>query len=96
MLVKIRRGWELPDSAATPEAMFHDRRRLLKAVAAGPVLLAASGLLAACDQVSDEETGAASRAAQDADPSAHLYPFKRNPRYVMDRALTPESLATSL
>ena len=39
MLVKISRGWELPDSAATPEAMFHDRRRLLKAVAAQVVAL---------------------------------------------------------
>ncbi len=95
MLVKFRRGWELPESAATPEAVFRDRRRLLKAVAAGPVLLAASSLLGACDQASDEEVSAASRAAQKADPSAHLYPFGRNPRYVLDRALTPEPLATS-
>ena len=95
MLVKFRRGWELPESAATPEAVFRDRRRLLKAVAAGPVLLAAPALLAACDQASDEENRAASRAAQKADPSAHLYPLRRNPRYVVDRVPTPEPLATS-
>ena len=38
-----RRGWELPDSAATPEEAFWRRRDLAKALAAGPIL-AASGL----------------------------------------------------
>ena len=50
MLTKIRRGWELPESAATPEAVFHDRRRLIKAFAAGPIVLSAPALLAACDE----------------------------------------------
>ena len=45
MLIKIRRGWELPEAAATPEAVFHDRRRLIKAFAAGPILLSAPALL---------------------------------------------------
>ncbi|MBV9826916.1 MAG: protein-methionine-sulfoxide reductase catalytic subunit MsrP [Alphaproteobacteria bacterium] len=42
MLIRKRRGWEIPESAATEEALFHDRRRLLKGVAAGSIL--ASGL----------------------------------------------------
>ena len=29
MLIKRRRGWEIPESQATPEAVFLDRRRLL-------------------------------------------------------------------
>ena len=95
MLTKIRRGWEMPESQATPESIFRDRRRLLKAVAAGPILLAAPALLAACDEPSDAENRSATRAAQEGDPSARLYPFRRNPLYTLDRALTPEQLATS-
>ena len=40
MLIRRRRGWELPDSAATPEAVFRARRQLMKAIAAGPMLAA--------------------------------------------------------
>ncbi len=34
MLIRSKRGWELPESAATPEALFHDRRRLIQGLAA--------------------------------------------------------------
>ena len=43
MKIKSKRGWELPEPAATPEDLFRQRRNLVKALAAGP-LLAASGL----------------------------------------------------
>jgi sulfoxide reductase catalytic subunit YedY len=72
MAIRRRRGWELPDSAATPEAVFLARRRLVKAIAAGPMF--AAGLSA--------RAGAAL-------PSAPLYPAKRNPRYTLDRPVTP-------
>ena len=93
MLIKIKRGWELPESAATPENLFHDRRRLLKAAAAGSILLAAPGLLAGCDETSD----LTAQAGQDAvpDPSAKLYPVQRNLRYRLDRELTAEKEATT-
>src|SRR5204862_241437 len=45
MLIRKRRGWELPERVATSEAVFHDRRRLLKALAAGPILAAGLGNL---------------------------------------------------
>ena len=83
MHIRIKRGWELPESAATPEAVFADRRRLIKGIAAGSLLLA-SGVL-----------GTGARAAAPADPSARLYPFKQNPTYKLDRPLTAEDLATS-
>jgi len=38
MLVKIRKSWELPDSAATDEAVFRDRRRLVKAMGLGSLV----------------------------------------------------------
>ena len=31
MLIRSRKGWELPDSAATPESVYLNRRSLLKA-----------------------------------------------------------------
>src|ERR1700736_6550192 len=80
MLIGRRRGWVLRRSEATPEAVFHRRRDLLKAVAAGSIL--APGLLS-------------SLAAAGEDPSAELYPAKQDPRYVLDRPLTDEKLATS-
>lgn len=84
MFIKTRRGWELPESAATPEAVFRDRRRLIAGLAAGPVLAAAAPFL---------NMGRAR--AEGADPSAALYPVARNPRYTLDRDITPASLATS-
>ncbi len=61
------------DSAATPEAVFLARRSLLKAMGLGSMLAPAL-------------FGAA--AAGEEDPSAGLYPVKRNPRYTLDRPLT--------
>src|SRR5258708_4309851 len=41
MLIRRRRGWELPDSAATPEAVYFGRREMLKL---GGAALAAAAL----------------------------------------------------
>jgi sulfoxide reductase catalytic subunit YedY len=80
MHIRSRRGWELPESAATPEAVFLDRRQFAAGLAAGPILLA---------------LGTGSAEAEDADPSAKYYPAKRNDTYKLDRAITPEALVTS-
>jgi methionine sulfoxide reductase catalytic subunit len=46
MLIRRRRGWEIPDREATPEALFMDRRRFLEgATALGGLLVGA-----ACDR----------------------------------------------
>jgi methionine sulfoxide reductase catalytic subunit len=80
MPVRHKKGWELPESAATPEGMFLNRRSLLRRMGLGSML--APGLMAIL--------GARDAAAEaEADPSARLYPFKRNPRYTLDRPLTP-------
>ncbi len=49
MLIRHKRGWELPESAATSEGAFWSRRKLMKAIAAGPIL-AASGSAFAADE----------------------------------------------
>ena len=84
MFIKTRRGWELPESAATPEAIFRDRRRLCQAIAAGPILLAGAPLLPR-----------SALAGTMADPSAGLYPVARNDRYKLDRDLTAEDQVTT-
>ncbi|NKB57167.1 MAG: protein-methionine-sulfoxide reductase catalytic subunit MsrP [Alphaproteobacteria bacterium] len=90
MLIKIPRGWERPVEHATPEAVFRNRRALMKSLAAGPILASSSLLLAACDD-------APKVAAQppEPDPSAPLYPVDRNATYTLDRPITSEKLATS-
>jgi len=81
MLIRHKKGWELRESEVTPETVFHRRRDLLKAVAAGSIL--APGLFSSFARAAGEET------------SVELYPAKQNPRYVLDRSLTDEKLATS-
>lgn len=73
MLIKVRRGWEIPESEATPEAAFLNRRALM----AGGLGLAGAALM--------ERPAFAA-----ADPTADLYPAKRNETYKLDRALTEE------
>ena len=79
MPVRRKRGWELRDSEATPEAVFLGRRELLKGVAAGSIL--APGLLPSLAVAAEGS-------------SVELYPGKRNWRYTLDRPLTDEKLAT--
>ena len=46
MLIKIPRGWEIPERDATPEGVYHSRRALLKAAGfagLGSILSAATG-----------------------------------------------------
>ena len=41
MLTRSRPNWMLPESSATPESVFLNRRELCKSVAAGTILAAA-------------------------------------------------------
>ena len=83
MLIKRRRGWELPESAATPESLYLDRRRVLAGMGLAAASVAAGALLPRAAR------------AQAADPSAKLYPVKRNERYQVDRPITEEKLSTT-
>jgi sulfoxide reductase catalytic subunit YedY len=80
MFIKIKRGWELPESAATPEGVYLRRRHFL---AAAGITIASPLALAGTAQADDT-----------ADPSAGLYPVKRNEKYKLDRDITPEPLST--
>jgi methionine sulfoxide reductase catalytic subunit len=88
MLIRRRRGWELPESAATPEPFFHRRRQLIKSIAAGPILLAGSSALGRAALAAGADAG-------QTDPGAGLYPVPRNARYTLDRPLSDERLVTT-
>lgn len=90
MLIKRRRQWEIPESQVTPESLFTQRRDLLKGAAAGSALFLAGNLLAGC-----EEGASPVEAADAGDPSSHLYPAPPNGRFIVDRPLTEERLATT-
>ena len=83
MPIRRKRGWELPEKAATPEHVFVNRRRLLKAVAAGSILAASAPLAAHAGLFGGDEL-----LVEHDDPTADLYPVARNERYVLDRELT--------
>ena len=94
MLIKRPRAWELPERDATDESVFLDRRRLLKGMAAGPILLSGTAaLLAACDEGGNDAIAAANKG--EVDPTKGLYPVKRNLRYRGGRPMTPEKAATT-
>jgi sulfoxide reductase catalytic subunit YedY len=79
MLIKRRRGWELGENQATPEGAYLQRRSLVKAMGLGAASLALPGIAS----------------AQDKDPSAALYPAKRNDKYGVPTPMTAEKLATT-
>jgi sulfoxide reductase catalytic subunit YedY len=86
MLVKSKRGWEISESEATPEASFLDRRRIVQAMGLGALIAATGGAA--------RDLGEARAAAPPPDPSAGLYPVKRNETYTLDRPITDEKLST--
>ena len=79
MLIKRRHGWELGENQATPEAAYLQRRSLVKAMGLGAASLALPAIAS----------------AQDKDPSAALYPAKRNDKYGVPTPMTAEKLATT-
>ncbi len=83
MLIIRRRGWEIPESQATPEHVFFSRRTLI----GGAASLAVASALPA--------SALSQRIADLPDPTADLYPAKRNEKYVLDGTLTPEKNSTN-
>ena len=76
-----RRGWEIPERELTPEHLFFSRRSFL---AGGASALALRPRAALAQRVGD--------LANLPDPTADLYPAKRNEKYVLDRPITDEKV----
>jgi methionine sulfoxide reductase catalytic subunit len=81
MNVIRRRGWDIPERHVTPEHLVFNRRNLIVGGASALVLTPS---LVSAQRVSD--------LANLPDPSATLYPAKRNGKYVLDRPITDEKI----
>jgi len=79
--MRSRRPWDLPDRLATPEHLVFNRRALL---IGGASALATLPGAATAQRVSDLD--------KLADPSASLYPAKRNETFTLDRPVTVEKI----
>jgi sulfoxide reductase catalytic subunit YedY len=83
MLIRRKRGWDLPDSAATPEHIYLNRRAFM----AGTAGLAAAVAFPGAAHAQWEHTAD--------DPTAELYPVERNPAYQVSRELTDRDLVAT-
>jgi sulfoxide reductase catalytic subunit YedY len=75
MLIKRRRGWEIPERQATAEALVLNRRHAM----AGAIALSVAAPAIMAPIAARADTA----------------PVTRNPKYTVDRALTPEKDATT-
>ena len=78
MLIKILRGWEMPEREATPEEFYLSRRQFIKKVGwrgmSTALALAGWGGAEAANRREDKK----------------IYPAKRNEKFALDRPLTDE------
>ena len=81
MLIKRMKGWELPESKTTSESQYLNRRSMVRAMGFGAASIALPAQLMAQDK--------------SADPSAGLYPARRNDKYGVPTPMTAEKLATT-
>lgn len=88
----VKPRWALPDRDATPEALFRDRRALLKTAGLGVIGAGIAGPASA--GIFDGLFGPAEATPDsEVDPTADLYPAKANPAYTVMRPLTDRKLA---
>ena len=83
MLIRRIRGWEVPERQATGEGIYLRRREIVQAMGLATAALAVPGMALA--QAADK----------DADPSAKLYPAKRNDQFGKPEPITAEKQATT-
>jgi len=88
MPIRRKRSWEMSESKATPEAVFRQRRALVKALAAGPILAAGAGLGMGLG------IGMGPKSLLAAVGEAR-YPAPRNDGFALDRPLSPEDTVTT-
>ena len=92
-VIKRQRGWAIPESEATPESTYLNRRQVLQGVT-GAVAASIVGLHSAYADHSDE-TDPLITGKQENPPAADLYPASRNPLFKLDRPVTDERVAAT-
>lgn len=78
-----RPSWYLPESSATSESAFLNRRQLIKGLGLGGLAVSTGSLINSRFAHANME-----------DPSTGLYPVTRNKKYTLERAITPEEINT--
>jgi sulfoxide reductase catalytic subunit YedY len=78
-----RRGWEIPERLATPEHLVFNRRNFL---------IGGASALAVTPALSPAQAQRAADVANLPDPTANLYPARRNEKYPLDRPITDEKI----
>ena len=76
-----RHGWEMPERFATPERLVFNRRSILVGGASALALIPGAALAQRVEDL-----------AKLPDPTADLYPAKRNDKYKLDRPITDEQV----
>jgi methionine sulfoxide reductase catalytic subunit len=74
-----RRGWEIPERLATPEPLAFSRRSLIAGGVSAVAMLPGAALAQRVEDLSKLP-----------DPTANLYPAKRDDKYTLDRPITKE------
>ena len=87
MLIKRGREWEINQREVTDEALFLNRRSFVKSITAGAIL--------APSMVGFGSNANAKKKKMEIDPTASLYPVRRNDRYKVKRAISDEYDATT-
>lgn len=104
MLVKRKRGWEIPAARVTPQSIYLNRREVVRNLGLGAIGLAAGCYLSVDQRSATGDGGADAGPSNDSassvdialnDAGQPLYPAPRNALYqVAERPLTPENLGT--
>jgi sulfoxide reductase catalytic subunit YedY len=81
MHIILRRGWEISERLATAELLVSNRRSFLVGGASAIALMPRAALAQRVEDL-----------AKLPDPTANLYPAKRNDKYKLDRPITDEKI----
>jgi methionine sulfoxide reductase catalytic subunit len=87
------RPWQLPERTTTPEGVYRNRRQVLATLGFAGVAAAFGKHAWAQDPAATAVATPAATPAEMPSPAAPPMPPARNPRYIVDRPLTAESLA---
>jgi len=94
--IRIKKAWKLPESAATPEDVYVNRRQFIKNL--GLTSVGAWAMMSGCfNSASEAEPRMVEGDVKSTipKPSPPLYPPERNSKYRVDRPLSTEETAAS-
>ena len=86
MLTKTRQSWEISENSITPENIYLDRRNITKSILLGSIGLTNLTSLMA---------GKAFASGANPEIQSFINSFIRNPKYILDRQITPEKYSTT-